>query len=297
MKVLKTPAERFDRLPGYDFEPHYIEIPGDPVLAMHYLDEGAGGPDTPTFLCLHGQPTWSYLYRKMIPELANLGRVVVPDLIGFGKSDKPDDDDFYTFSMHREKLLQFVDLLGLENVTLVCQDWGGLLGLTLPMDRHGMFDRLLIMNTAFGTGDFDLGPGFKAWRAFVAGDPDFDIAELMQRAVTGLGDDEADAYAAPFPDRTYRAGVRRFPALVPETVNADGAEISRKAREWWRTQWNGTSAMIVGSEDIVFTPPMMEKVRSNIRGCPPMQTVPAGHFVQEYGADIARLASDQWPLK
>ncbi len=292
MATLRTPDERFTGLPGFAFAPHYSEgLPGFAGLRVHYLDEGPREAAR-TFLCLHGQPTWCYLYRKMIPVFTGAGaRVIAPDFIGFGRSDKPTDEGFYTFTRHRETLLSFVDRLDLGNITLVCQDWGGILGLTLPMDMPGRFTRLLVMNTGLGTGDVPLGKGFLDWRAWANKNPDMDIARLMKRSVPGLSDAEAAAYAAPFPDATYKAGVRRFPNLVPDHPDADGAEISRRAREWWRTEWRGKSFMAVGATDPVLGPPVMNNLRKLIRGCPEPLIVPdAGHFVQESGAEIARAA-------
>ena len=297
MEVLRTSDERFANLPGYDFAPNYVELPGDPTLRMHYVDEGDASNGGPTFLCLHGQPSWSYLYRKMIPVLSAAGRVVAPDLIGFGRSDKPADDAFYTFSMHREKLLAFIDALDLRDITLVCQDWGGLLGLTLPMERPDRFTRLLVMNTALATGDVPLGPGFEMWRAFNRSQHDMDIAALMQRATPILSNAEAEAYAAPFPDATYKAGVRRFPDLVPAEPDAGGAAISRRARQWWREEWQGDSFMAVGCQDPVLTVEAMEALRGNIRGCPePLRIEEGGHFVQEWGEPIAQAALRQFGL-
>lgn len=297
MEILRTPEDRFANLPGYSFAPHYVELSGEPKLRMHYLDEGSAENDRPTFLCLHGQPSWSYLYRKMIPVFAEAGRVVAPDLIGFGRSDKPAADDFYTFTMHRAALLAFVDALDLQDITLVCQDWGGILGLTLPMARPDRFARLIVMNTALGTGDQPLGPGFEAWRAFNRSQPDLDVAALMKRATSILNDAEAAAYAAPFPDASYKAGVRRFPELVPAQPDADGAAISREARDWWRTEWSGQSFMAIGCQDPVLTPQAMEALRRTIRGCPePMRVEDAGHFVQEWGEPIARAALREFGL-
>lgn len=290
IEALRTPDERFDALPGYDFAPHYLEnLPGYPGLRMHYLDEGRR--DGPVFLCLHGQPSWSYLYRKMIPVFAQAGRVIAPDLFGFGRSDKPVDDEVYTFDFHRGALLALVEALDLNDITLVCQDWGGLLGLTLPMESPGRWRRLLIMNTGFAAGDRPLGPGFEAWKMFNRSQPDLDIAALMHRASPILSDAEAGAYAAPFPDVRFKAGVRRFPELVPDRLDAPGAEISRRARDWWSTQWSGQSFMAVGGADPVITPEAMAGIRQYIRNCPEPMVVPeAGHFVQEWGEPIAQAA-------
>ena len=291
MTILRTPDHCFTNLPGYDFAPHYIDsMPGFGGMRMHLIDEGPS--DGSVALCLHGQPSWSYLYRKMIPAFVAAGmRVVAPDLFGFGRSDKPADDATYTFTFHREALLGLVEQLDLRRATLVCQDWGGLLGLTLPMEAPERFARLIVMNTALATGDVPLGDGFLAWRAFNAANPDMDVAALMRRAGPGISDAEAAAYGAPFPDASHKAGVRRFPNLVPDHPDAEGAALSRRARDWWRTEWTGQSFMAVGMQDPVLGPPAMRALAQNIRRCPPPLELPdAGHFVQEVGAVIVEHA-------
>lgn len=291
MEALRTADDRFSQIPGFSFAPHYVDrLAGYEGLRMHYVDQGPG--QAGVALCLHGQPTWSYLYRKMIPALTAAGyRVIAPDLFGFGRSDKPIDESTYTFAFHRSALQRLIEQLDLRRIMLVCQDWGGLLGLTLPMDMPERFNRLLVMNTGLGTGDHPLGEGFLAWRAFNNRSPDMDIAGLMRRAVPGITDAEAQAYAAPFPDQRYKAGVRRFPNLVPDHPEAQGADISRRAREWWKTQWNGESFMAIGMQDPVLGAPVMHALRRIIRGCPePLQLDRAGHFVQEAGAIIVERA-------
>jgi len=293
MDALRTPDARFADLPGYAFAPRYIAVlPGYEGLRMHYLDEGGDDQGRPVALCLHGQPSWSYLYRKMVPAFRAAGlRVVAPDLFGFGRSDKPVDDGTYTFTFHRLALLRLVEALDLRDVTLVCQDWGGLLGLTLPMDMPGRFTRLIVMNTALATGDVPLGEGFLAWRAYNASQPDLDVAALMRRAIPGLTDAEAASYTAPFPGVRFKAGVRRFPELVPDRPDADGAALSRQARDWWWEAWAGQSFMAVGMADPVLGPPAMHALRRTIRGCPePLELPDAGHFVQEAGAVIVERA-------
>lgn len=291
IEALRTPDARFDGLPGYGFAPHYVSDLARCVgLRMHYLDEG--GPGERVALCLHGQPTWSYLYRRMIPGLVAAGyRVVAPDLFGFGRSDKPVHEAIYTFEFHREALIAFVRALDLRRITLVCQDWGGLLGLTLPMELPGRFEALLAMNTTLGTGDRPLGQGFLDWRAWNNANPDMPVGKLMARACPHLSPAEAAAYDAPFPDATFKAGVRRFPNLVPDHPDAEGAAISRRARDWWRTAWTGKTAMAVGMTDPVLGPPVMAELRAEIRGCPPpVEIAAAGHFVQEWGEDVLKGA-------
>ena len=292
MEILRTPEERFANLPAFAFAPRYVEnLPGYEGIRVHYLDEGPPAAKQ-VFLCLHGEPTWSYLYRKMIPAFTDAGhRSVAPDFIGFGRSEKPVDEGVYTFTFHREMLRRFVEQLDLRNITLVCQDWGGLLGMTLPMEMPGRFTRLFVMNTALATGDLPLGAGFLAWREFVATNPDLDVAKLMARACATLSPEECAAYAAPFPDIRYKAGVRRFPKMVPDNLSAEGAELSRRARRWWNTEWDGQTFMAVGMKDPVLGAPAMKYLREQIRNCPPpMELAEGGHFVQECGEEIARRA-------
>jgi pimeloyl-ACP methyl ester carboxylesterase len=292
IESVRTPEERFAGLPGFPFAPYYVEdLPAYEGLRVHYLDERPARTSGRTVLCLHGQPTWCYLYRKMIPVFAAAGhRVVAPDFLGFGRSDKPVDDAVYTFLFHRTMLMRFIERLALERVTLVVQDWGGLLGLTLPMEYPDRIDRLIVMNTGLGVGRSP-GPGFDAWKAFVAAKPDFSIAGMMKRSVPGLSDAEAAAYDAPFPDARHRAGVRRFPALVPVAPDMEGADVSLRAAEFFRDRWAGATYMAIGMQDPVLGPPVMHALAKTIRGCPPPLELPeAGHFVQEHGQVVAERA-------
>jgi haloalkane dehalogenase len=289
--ILKTPPERFANLPGFSWLPqNRSDLPEFAGLSMSYLDEG---PKTaPVFLCLHGQPTWSYLYRRMIPFfLATGSRVVAPDFFGFGRSDKPAAEGVYTFDFHRNSLLAFVRALDLSNVTLVVQDWGGLLGLTLPMEGPERFSRLIVMNTALPTGDVPLPQGFLDWRAFSNSQPDMAVGRLLARACPHLSPVEVAAYDAPYPDTRYKAGVRRFPNLVPEFPDSAGAAIGRAAREFWRNDWRGQSVMAIGMTDPVLGPPVMRALHRDIYGCPPpLEFAEAGHFAQEWGEKIAPAA-------
>lgn len=290
--ALRTPDERFAGLPGYPWPPHYLsDLPVLAGLRLHYLDEGPR--DAPlTWLCLHGNPAWSYLYRKMIPVFLQAGhRVVAPDLIGFGKSDKPKKDAAHSFGWHRQVLLEFIDRLDLRDVVLVVQDWGGLLGLTLPMEAPGRYRGLLVMNTTLGTGDAPLSPGFLAWREMCANNPEFDVARLFARGNPQMTAAECAAYNAPFPDRGHRAALRAFPPMVPASGDADGAATSRAARDFWRDRWQGRTFMAVGAQDPVLGPPVMRGLQQLIRGCPePLVIEQGGHFVQEHGEPIAHAA-------
>lgn len=291
IEAKRTPDERFAGLPGYDFSAHYLDdLPGYEGLRVHYIDEGPTAAEH-TFLCLHGQPSWSYLYRKMIPVFLESGaRVVAPDWLGFGKSDKPVDDAVYSFHFHRDMMMSLINRLDLANLTLVCQDWGGLLGLTIPPDMPERFRRLIVMNTAIAIGESP-GKGFEAWKAFAASQPDMDIAALIKRATPILTDEEAAAYAAPYPDVSFKAGVRRFPEMVMVSPDMEGVDVSRRAQTWWANEWQGQSFMAVGMADPVLGPSQMERLRAGIRNCPPtMEIQDAGHFVQEWGGTIAKAA-------
>ncbi|HUG76243.1 MAG TPA: haloalkane dehalogenase [Burkholderiales bacterium] len=281
---MRTPEARFAGLPGFPFRPRYLEWRG---MRAHYVDEGSGEK---TLLCLHGQPTWSYLYRRMIPPFVASGaRVVAPDFIGFGRSDKPEDEAEYSFDSHRTFLLEFIESKNLGQITLVVQDWGGLLGLTLPMEMPERFERLLVMNTALGTGDVPLTEGFIAWRAYSSRNPDLACGRLLARACPHLTPAEAAAYDAPFPDARYKAGVRAFPKLVPEHENDPGAAISRKARDWLKNEWQGETLMAIGAKDPVLGLPAMQLLRSWIRNCPePLVLEDGGHFLQEWGDEVAQ---------
>lgn len=290
--ALRTPDERFAGLPDYPWAPNYVsDLPSLAGLRMHYLDEGPR--EAPfTWLCLHGNPSWSYLYRRMIPVFLAAGdRVVAPDLIGFGRSDKPKKDGFHGFAWHRRVLLEFVERLDLDRIVLVVQDWGGLLGLTLPMEAPARYRGLLVMNTLLATGDAPLSPGFVAWREMCAKNPEFGVGRLFARGNPHMTAQECAAYDAPFPDRGHRAALRAFPAMVPERPDSEGAEVSRRARTFWRNEWQGRSLMAIGVQDPVLGVPVMQALRQEIRGCPePMRVEQGGHFVPEHGDAVARQA-------
>lgn len=294
--ALCTPDDRFNNLPGFAFDPHYIDnLPGYEGLRIHYVDEGPRNAAN-TFLCLHGEPTWGYLYRKMIPIFLEGGnRVIAPDFLGFGRSDKPAEESIYTFNFHRNMLISFIERLCLNQITLVCQDWGGLLGLTLPVEMPGRFTRLIAMNTTLATGELPLGEPFLKWRKWNNQHPDIDLARFMKNACPHLSPAEAAAYAAPFPDIHYKSGVRRFPNIVPDSPSAEGAEISKRAREWWKNEWQGQTFMAIGMRDEILGPKAMKYFSKQVKGCPPPYEVnEAGHFVQEWGEVVARRALESF---
>jgi haloalkane dehalogenase len=287
--IFRTPDERFAKLADFPYQPNYVDdLPGYDGLRMHYLDEGPAGASR-VFLCLHGEPTWSYLYRKMLPIFTAAGaRVIAPDFFGFGRSDKPTQET-YSFEFHRNSLLRLIERLDLRNITIVCQDWGGLLGLTLPLDVAERVGGVIAMNTILVGGDMPLPEAFSAWKQWAADHPDMDIGDAMHFIDDTLPASVFDAYRAPFPDTRSKAGPRSFPPLVMMTEDAPGAEISRRAREWWQTEWQGDALVACGTHDEILSLPVMEALASWIKGCPPVLEISdAGHFCQERGERVAQ---------
>lgn len=293
IEALRTPDERFADLPDFDYPVFYADdLPGYEGLRAAWVDAGPADADQ-VFLCLHGEPSWSFLYRRMIPVFLESGaRVVAPDLFGFGRSDKPVNQSDYSFDFHRGHLLALVERLDLRNITLVVQDWGGLLGLTLPVDEtfEPRLSRLLVMNTGLGVGK-PPSDGFLAWKNYALSTPDLPVGDLIARGTPHLSRVEIAAYDAPFPGPEFKAGAQVFPALVPISPEMQGVELSLKAAEFWSTRWSGKSFMAVGDADPVLGPGVMESLRKKIKGCPPpMMIEGGGHFVQEWGEPIAKAA-------
>ncbi len=287
--MLRTPDSRFADLPGWPHAANHVHPLGVDGPRMAFVDQGPR--DAPaTVLCLHGNPSWGYIYRHMLPVFLDAGlRVVVPDLIGFGRSDKPEDEVWHQFDTHRQSLLNFAEQQDLRDVMLVCQDWGGIFGLTLPMAMPERFTRLLVMNTTLATGE--LTEGFRAWRSYSNSQPDLAVGKLLKRGKRDMDDAEAAGYDAPFPDARHKAALRAFPNLVPDGADAPGAATSRQAQAFWQHDWQGESFMAVGLADPVLGGPTMAALRAHIRGCPPPLELPeAGHFVQEWGGPIATAA-------
>jgi len=311
IEALRTPDERFENLPDFPYAPHYTEtLAGYEGLRMAYIDEGP--KDAPVFLCLHGEPSWSFLYRKMIPLFLQTGaRVVAPDLYGFGRSDKPVNKDDYTYSFHRASLLALVEQLDLQNVTLVCQDWGGILGLSLPMEAPDRWKRLIVMNTglpfepesSYVAEDLakpagERKTGFGMWHAFSQSTDDMNVGGLLGRSSGGkLSDAEIAAYDAPYPDKTYKAGALQFPLLVPFSAAQEGYDVGRRAIEFWEKAWTGQSFMAIGAADPVLGVKPMQRLRASIKGCPePLIIEDGGHFVQEWGEQIVPAALESFAL-
>ncbi len=291
MDVLRTPDERFRDLPGYPFAPRWLEADG---LRIHYVDEGAR--DGAPVLLLHGEPSWSYLYRTMIPIIVAAGhRAVAPDLVGFGRSDKPAQREEYTYQRHVDWMRAVLGGLALRDVTLVCQDWGGLIGLRLVAEHADRFARVVAANTMLPTGDVAPGPGFLAWRTFSQGVPEFPVGRIVQGGcVTSLPPEVVAAYDAPFPDERFKAGARQFPLLVPISPDDPAAAPNRAAwaalerfEKPFLTAFSDSDPITGGGDAVLQAriPGARGQAHTTITG--------GGHFLQEdRGEVLARVVVD-----
>jgi len=284
MQYLRTPDARFENLPGYDFSPNYLQVRDgeDGYLRVHYVD--AGPHDAAPILLLHGEPSWSYLYRKMIPQLAAAGhRVIAPDLVGFGRSDKPARQENYSYQRHMDWLGSVVLQLNLTGITLFCQDWGGLLGLRLVGEAPQRFSRVVAANTFLPTGDASPGEAFLEWQQFSQQVPEFRAGAVIQKGtVDELPSEVVAAYDAPFPDQTFTAGARRFPMLVPVSPDDPAAEPNRRA--WRQLERFDKPFLTAFSDSDPVTRGAEKALQARIpgaRGQPHVTIEGGGHFLQE----------------
>ena len=287
VNVFRTPDERFASLPAYDFEPHYVDQDG---LRMHYVDEGEAAP----VLLLHGEPTWAYLYRKVIPQLTPVARAIAPDYFGFGRSDKPIEREWYSYDAHSASIARFVDELDLRDVTVVMQDWGGPIGFRLAVERPDRIARLVVLNTGIFSGR----PPSETWLRFRdlvrRTGPEFRPGQLVRiTCTTELSDDVAEAYDAPFPTPESRTGVLMFPELVPDSPEHPSARAMLEVREALR-EWTKPALVFFSDSDPIFSPRVAERLADLIPGAELQEPVRgAGHFLQEdAGEEVgARIAA------
>jgi haloalkane dehalogenase len=283
MNALRTPDERFANLPGYPFAPHYAEVPDfeGGTLRMHYVDEGPR--DGADVLMLHGEPSWSYLYRKMIPVFVDAGyRAIAPDLIGLGRSDKPSEKSDYTYKKHVEWVTALVKQLDLRGITYFGQDWGALIGLRVAAENEDRYARIVIGNGGLPTGDRPANEAFMRWQKFSQTAPAFDIGRMIQAStVNTLPDDVVAAYDAPFPDDSYKACARIFPSLVPTTPDDPAAEDNRKAwevlRKWEKpflTTFSDGDPITKGGDGA------LQHMIPGAKGQPHVTIEGGGHFLQ-----------------
>jgi haloalkane dehalogenase len=291
MEILRTPDERFNNLPNFDFAPQYVEIAG---LRIHYVDEGprAAAP----VLMLHGEPSWSYLYRKMIPIITTAGhRAVAPDLAGFGRSDKPARREDYTYQFHVDVMTGLIKSLDLREITLVGQDWGGLIGLRIAAEHPDRFARIVVANTGLPTGDQPMTEGFLRWREYSQTVENFHVGGIIKGGCVNDPPPEViAAYNAPFPDDSYKAGARQFPLLVPIGPDDPASEANRRAwevlRRWEKpllTAFSDGDPVTRGGERV------FQKLVPGAQGQPHVTITTAGHFLQEdKGEELAQIIAD-----
>ena len=296
MTVLRTPDERFAKLPGFPFQPNYFEQddPDFGALRIHYLDEGPR--DGPVVLCLHGEPTWCYLYRKMIPVFTAAGcRVIAPDLVGFGRSDKLSERSDYSYARHVAWMAALLSALDLQDITLIGQDWGGLIGLRLLAENEARFARFSISNTGLPTGDHAVSEAFHRWRTFSQEDPEFDTGFIVNLFDRGdLSEAEKDAYRAPFPADEFKEGARQFPVLVPVTPDDPASAANRRA---WQVlmQWKKPALLCFSDNDPIMAggeKPFLKLVPGT-RGQPHI-TLSGRHFIQEEDGERWAQAVVDW---
>jgi haloalkane dehalogenase len=299
MNVLRTPDERFENLPGFDFAPHYLQIPGGDgtdSLRVHFLDEGPPS-GAETILLMHGEPSWCYLYRKMVGPLTSAGfRVIAPDLVGFGRSDKPARRSDYTYARHVEWMrAALFDELGLSGLTLVGQDWGGLVGLRLVAEHPERFRRVVAANTGLPTGDMDMGEAFFAWQKFSQEAPTLPVGRIVGGGcVSEVPPEVIAAYDAPFPDESYKEGARQFPVLVPSRPDDPAADANRRAWDVLR-QFDKPFLCAFSDRDPIThgADQLFRDVVPGAAGQTHTTVTGGGHFLQEdKGEDLAAAVID-----
>ena len=290
MPVVRTPDEHFSKLPDFPFTPHYIEVNG---LRIHYVDEGKGE----TILCLHGEPSWSFLYRKMITPMSEKHRVIAMDFVGFGRSDKFVEREAYTFNMHLDTLMGFIKAMDLEQITVVVQDWGGLIGLAAVAHMPEYFARLIIMNTFLPTGKSKPSEAFLAWRSYVENHPDLQIGRSILGGMAhpeNITKEVVAAYEAPFPNIKYKAGAAMWPLLVPISPDNPASAEMQHAREIL-SKWDKPALVMFSDKDPITGggDKFFRSLIPTAKDQPEIVIKDAGHFLQEEkGGEISQHILD-----
>ena len=294
MEILRTPEDRFANLPDYPFHPHYLTIKDrqdDVAIRIHCIDEGDSASQS--VLMLHGEPSWSFLYRKMVTPFVQTGyRVVAPDLPGFGKSDKPAKRTDYTYARHVGWLQDWLRAMDLNNIVLICQDWGGLIGMRLVADEPHRFARVVTTNTMLPTGDHGPGDAFLQWQKFSQEVPVFPAGQIVSRGtVSDLSDAVIAAYDAPFPEESYKEAARQFPLLVPivpddpeSQANRDAWKVLMGFEKPWLCAFSDSDPVTAGGA------PVIQKLIPGCQGQPHTTLQDGGHFIQEdCGEELSRV--------
>ncbi len=289
-QIIRTPEDRFENLEDYDFQSNYMDV--EEGLRLHYLNEGKG--NEPTVLLLHGEPSWSYLYRKMIPGLSDRFRVIAPDLIGFGKSDKLVRKQDYSYQKHIDWISTFIEKLNLQNIILFCQDWGGLIGLRLITEMENRFNMVIASNTTLPTGQLPMPESFMQWRAYSQHSPEFNIGKVIDMGtVQPLSEKVYQAYNAPFPTEDHKAGARIFPTLVP--IDQNDPESIKNMKAWDKLKsWKKPFLTVFGDEDLIMlgAEKTLQKIVPGAKG-QDHRILHAGHFIQEEkGEQLAELIKE-----
>lgn len=286
---VRTPESYFVNLVDFQYHPKYLyNLTTASNARLAYIDEGVEKNGVALFL--HGNPTWSYCYRKMIPKMLNAGyRVVAPDMIGFGRSDKPIYQSWHNFTRHYQILVDFINTLSLKNITLICHDWGGLFGLNIVPIMPAKFKNVIILNTMICTGT-TMPEIWYRWAKFNDQQRNLDPVQCLIGSGCLLSDKEKEGFRAPYPHALYKAAFRQFPRFIPDTIDAPGAELGRISEKFWANDWQGKSFVAIGTQDQILSEPT-KKIAGLIRNCPePLMINDAGHFLFEQGDKILETA-------
>jgi pimeloyl-ACP methyl ester carboxylesterase len=290
IEFVRTPESFFVNLKEFPYQPKYLlNLPYTNNARLAYIDEGTNTNGVALFL--HGNPTWSYCYRKMIPIMIDAGfRTIAPDMIGFGRSDKPVQQLWHNFTRHYNILSSFINYLNIKNITLICHDWGGLFGLNIVPTMAERFKRIIVLNTMLCTGT-TMPDVWYRWTKYNDTQYDLNPVQCLVESGCVLSETEKQGYLAPYPNAFYKAAFRQFPKFIPDKYNYPGADIGRSSKQFWQNKWQGESFVAVGAQDQILADTTKQLAQDVIRGCPdPMVIDDAGHFLFEWGDQILKSA-------